>query len=106
MRLRFTEASSQCKNKAELYIALFVMLIFGVARFSPTFDAYLFLAGGMVFSLVCCFNALLDFRRMNIFERLVAILIFCFLLFATPLVIWHLVSGPWPFSIPFYRENR
>lgn len=100
------------KSKNELYLSLLVVWL-GV--FTPSTPLYLqgalTASGALLLGLACELNALLDVRRMNRFERVLALAWFGILLWLTWYFVVIYVGALTAYKVPFYlpwtaRENR
>ena len=79
------------RNRYELYFS-FVIVFVGFCNSAVLPHGYqdrLIAAGSLLLGLVCSFNAVLDFRRMNFVEFVVGMCWFVFLLATTPLILWN-----------------
>lgn len=79
------------KNKYELYVSLVVAFVgfMLTAHLPHDYKDALVASCALLISLLCSVNALLDQKRMNSIERIIAVPWFVLLLFLTPFTIWQ-----------------
>ena len=83
-------------NRWEMYVS-FAVVAYGVANMGLPVDLHeaLLLPGCLLVASLCAFNALLDFRRLSIVERICVVPWSVFLLFVTPYIVWEMGHIRW-----------
>jgi hypothetical protein len=79
------------RNKCELYVSLLVVFIgfIQTAHLPQDYRDVLVASCTLLVGLFCALNSLLDIKRMNWLERVIAVPWFVLLLFLTPIFIWN-----------------
>jgi hypothetical protein len=82
------------RNKYELYVSYLVVFIgfIQTAHLPQNYRDVLVASSTLLVGLFCALNSLLDIKRMNWLERVIAVPWFALLLFLTPIVIWNVAQ--------------
>ena len=78
-------------NKNELYLSFLIVLagVLMTAHRPQNFNDLCITTSSCLLAFVCSLNAVCDLKRMNWFERALAVTWFALLLWATPISLWH-----------------
>jgi hypothetical protein len=82
------------RNRYELYLSILVVVIgfFYSAVRPQSFSHVMVSTGSLLIGLVCAINAISDYKRMSIAERIFALAWLVLLMFAVPWALWDTVT--------------